>query len=74
MVAAGPAHVAAHAAGVAWDRCPICPLDACADGVVPGPRAGLVLQRFDRDYACLPVCDGRSARLPTAFLVDVLSQ
>ncbi|WP_158812198.1 hypothetical protein [Streptomyces fulvoviolaceus] len=49
-------------------------LDACADGVVPGIRADLVLQRFDRDYACLPVRDRRSARLPAAFLVDVLSQ
>ncbi|MFE2427841.1 hypothetical protein ACFXJ5_13970 [Streptomyces sp. NPDC059373] len=38
------------------------------------PRADLVLQRCDRDYACLPVRDGRSARLPAAFLVDVLSQ
>jgi hypothetical protein len=49
-------------------------LDACTDGVVPGTRADLVLQGFDRDYACLPVGGGRSARLPAAFLVDVLSR
>ncbi|WP_406362328.1 hypothetical protein [Streptomyces sp. NBC_01579] len=41
---------------------------------MPGTRADLVLQRFDRDYACLPVRDGRSARLPAAVLVDVLSK
>ncbi|MFF7983067.1 amidohydrolase family protein [Streptomyces sp. NPDC007901] len=41
-------------------------LDSRADGVVPGARADLVLHRFERDYACLPVRDPGATLLTCA--------
>jgi 5-methylthioadenosine/S-adenosylhomocysteine deaminase len=41
-------------------------LDSRADGVVAGARADLVLHRFERDYACLPVRDPGATLLTCA--------
>ncbi|WTE75366.1 hypothetical protein OH775_14050 [Streptomyces sp. NBC_01615] len=41
-------------------------LDSHAGGVVAGARADLVLHRFERDYACLPVCNPGATLLTCA--------
>ncbi|WP_059008166.1 amidohydrolase family protein [Streptomyces specialis] len=41
-------------------------LDECPDGVVPGVRADLVLHRFSRDFATLPVRDPGATLLTCA--------